>query len=296
MIAGVLDGLRAMFALDFMSRAFLAGTFAALAAGATGHYVVLRNQVFAGDALSHVAFTGALAALAFGVDPRAGLFASTIAVALGIGALGDRAADRDVVVGTVFAWVLGLGVLFLSMYTSSRSAGNGGAGVRVLFGSIYGLSQRQANIGAALSGVTVILLLLMARPLLFASVDSDVAVARGLPVRTLGMAFMALLGLTVGAAVQTVGSLLVTGLLVTPAAAAHRLTARPGRALALSAGIGVGCVWGGLTLSYAFPRMPPSFLVVALAFGVYIAAVLGDELRRHRARPSMGDGAGAANL
>src|SRR5438270_9005785 len=104
-----------MFSHDFMRHAYLAGTFIALAAGLVGYFVVLRNQVFAGDALSHMAFTGALGALAIGVEALVGLFAASIAGAVGLGTFGSRARGRDVVVGTVFAWVLGLGVLFLSL-------------------------------------------------------------------------------------------------------------------------------------------------------------------------------------
>ncbi|HEY6379443.1 MAG TPA: metal ABC transporter permease [Candidatus Dormibacteraeota bacterium] len=277
MIAGIdpLDGLRAMLSHDFIRHAFLAGTFIAAAAGLVGYFVVLRNQVFAGDALSHVAFTGALAALAFGIDPLLGLFAATILVALGMGALGGRARSRDVVVGTVFAWILGLGVLFLSVYTTSRSSSNGAVGVNVLFGSIYGLSLRQAVVAAAVGTGVTSAVVLIARPLLFASVDSDVAAARGLPVRLLGLLFLALVGVTVAEAVQAVGALLIFGLLVTPAATAQRLTARPFLALALSMVLSVAFLWTGLTLSYASARLPPSFLIVALAFGTYLAVVLG---------------------
>ena len=138
---------------EFMRLALLAGTPIALACGLLGYFVVLRSQVFAGDALSHVAFTGALAAAAAGVDARVGLFIATVAVAAAIGALGGRAHADDVVVGTVFAWVLGLGALFLSLVTASRSGSNGVAGVRVLFGSIFGLSVGQAVAFMCLVGV-----------------------------------------------------------------------------------------------------------------------------------------------
>lgn len=277
MIAGIdpLDGLRAMLSHDFIRHAFLAGTFIAAAAGLVGYFVVLRNQVFTGDALSHVAFTGALAALAFGIDPLLGLFAATVLVALGMGALGGRARSRDVVVGTVFAWILGLGVLFLSLYTTSRSSSNGAVGVNVLFGSIYGLSLRQAVVAAAVGTGATAALALIARPLLFASVDSEVAAARGLPVRLLGLLFLALVGVTVAESVQAVGALLIFGLLVTPAATAQRLTARPFVALALSMVLSVAFLWIGLTLSYALARVPPSFLIVALAFGTYLGTVFG---------------------
>jgi zinc/manganese transport system permease protein len=259
---------------DYMRHALLAGTAIAVAAGLVGYFVVLRNQVFTGDALSHVAFTGALAAFAIGIEALIGLFSASIVGAVGMGALGSRARSRDVVVGTVFAWVLGLGVLLLSLYTTYRSTSHSTAGVTILFGSIYGISLSQAVIAAVVGAGTAVALVVIARPLLFASVDSDIAAARGIPVRLLGLVFLALVGVTVAEAVQAVGALLIFGLMVTPAAAAHRISARPYRAMALSAAVSVAALWVGLTLSYAFPRIPPSFCIVALAFGFYVVVVL----------------------
>src|SRR2546423_236168 len=140
-----------MLAHPFMQHAFLAGTAVALAAGLVGYFLVLRAQVFTADALSHVAFTGALAALAAGLDARLGLFAITVLVALGMGTLGRRARPDDVVIGGVFAWVLGLGVFFLTLYTSTRSAGNGSASVTVLFGSILGLDAVRGAVTASIA-------------------------------------------------------------------------------------------------------------------------------------------------
>jgi zinc/manganese transport system permease protein len=268
------DWLLGMLSHDFIWHAFLAGTFIAIAAGLVGYFVILRNQVFTGDALSHVAFTGALAAFAIGFEALIGLFSATIVGAVGIGALGSRARSRDVVVGTVFAWVLGLGVLFLSLYTTYRSTSHSTAGVTILFGSIYGISLSQAVIAAAVGAGAALAIVFIARPLLFASVDSDIAAARGIPIRMVGLLFLALVGVTVAEAVQAVGALLIFGLMVTPAAAAHRLSARPYRALALSAVLSVASLWLGLTLSYAIPRLPPSFCIVALAFASYVAVVL----------------------
>src|SRR5919108_455410 len=139
-----------MFAHEFMRNALIAGSFVGLACGLVGYFVVLRAQVFAGDTLSHVAFTGALAAAVLGLDLRVGLFAATILGGVVLGALGDRARADDVVIGSVFAWTLGLGVLFLSMYTASSSGANGTAGVTVLFGSILGLSPGAARLAAAI--------------------------------------------------------------------------------------------------------------------------------------------------
>ena len=274
-----------MFAHEFIRNAFLAGSSIAIACGLVGYFVVLRAQVFAGDALSHVAFTGALAAAVAGLDVRAGLFAATILGGLALGVLGDRARSDDVVIGSVFAWTLGLGALFLSIYTTKSSAGNGTAGVRVLFGSIFGLSATDVRVSVALAVVASVLLLAIARPLLFASLDTAVAAAQGVPVRLLGIGFLALLGLVAAQASQAVGALLLLGLLAAPAGAAHRLTANPFRGLLLSAVLAVASIWIGLTLSYVFPKLPPSSMIVAAAFGFYALAAtttVGD-LRLRRA-------------
>jgi zinc/manganese transport system permease protein len=272
-----------MLSHPFMQHAFLAGTFIALAAGLVGYFVVLRKQVFTGDALSHVAFAGALAALALGIDLRVGLFAACVLFALAMAGLGQRGQADDVVIGSVFAWVLGLGVLFLTIYTTSRSAGNGRAGVNVLFGSIFGLSGGQAVTAALIGlGVTVVMLVI-ARPLLFASIDEAVAAARGVPVRLLGLLFLILIGITAGEATQAVGSLLLLGLLAAPAGAAYRLTHRPFRAMLLSAALSVASMWLGLTLSYVAPALPPSFAILAVATGIYVLSYAGR--RRAKERP-----------
>jgi zinc/manganese transport system permease protein len=271
-----------MFAHAFMQHAFLAGTFVALAAGLVGYFLVLRAQVFTADALSHVAFTGALAALAAGLDARIGLFAITILVALGMGGLGRRARPDDVVIGGVFAWVLGLGVFFLTLYTTTRSGtGNGSASVAVLFGSIFGLSGSRAALAAVIAAVICAAILGIARPLLFASLDEDVAAARGVPVRLLGYGFLVLVAATAAESTQVVGALLILGLLAAPAGAATRITARPLWGLALSAAIAVTSVWIGLTASYAVPNLPPSFAILAVATLTYLAAIATSRLPRN---------------
>ncbi|GAA3744396.1 metal ABC transporter permease [Streptomyces tremellae] len=272
--AGGGHGWLAAFTHPYFLHAFLAGSAIALAAGLTGYFLVLRAQVFTGDALSHVAFTGALAALAGGYDLRLGLFAGTVAVALLIGTIGRKGRADDVVIGSVFAWILGLGSFFLTLYTTSRSAANGGAGVNVLFGSIFGLSAGQALTAALIAAGICVALLAIARPLLFASLDETVAAARGVPVRMLGFGFLVLVGACAAEATQAVGALLLLGLLAAPAGAAMRLTDRPMRGLALSAGLGLGEMWAGLALSYAVPTLPPSFGIMAAATLVYALTFL----------------------
>lgn len=279
-----LAGIGHMLGHPFVRYAFVAGSAVAVAAGLAGYFLVLRSQVFTADALSHVAVAGAMAALAFGVDARLGLFVATVAVALGMGLLGPRGRPDDVVIGSVFAWILGLGVLFLTLYTRSRSTANSTAGVTVLFGSVFGLSRSHALAAAGISAGTVVVLLLIARPLLFATIDEEVARSRGLPVTALGLGFLALAGVTAAEATQVVGALLLLGLVAAPAGAAQRLTTRPFRAMWLSAVLALGAMWAGLALSYAAPKLPPSFAVIAIAAGFYLLAALGAELRPQRER------------
>lgn len=270
----------------FLVPALLAGTAVALVAGPVGWFLVLRAQVFTADALSHVAFTGALAALALGLDARVGLFAVTVLVALGMAGLGRRARPDDVVIGGVFAWILGLGVFFLTLYTTTRSGGNGAAGVTVLFGSILGLSMSRALVTALVALALGVALLAMARPLLFASVDPDVATSRGVPVRALGLAFLAVVGGTTAEATQVVGALLILGLLAAPAGAAARLTARPWAGLALSTGIAVASVWVGLAAGTVLPWLPPSPAILAAAVTAFLAATVVGRRRQSASNSS----------
>jgi zinc/manganese transport system permease protein len=280
-----------MLSHEFIRLALLAGTPIALACGLVGYFVVLRSQVFAGDALSHVAFTGALAAAAAGVDARAGLFVATVALAGAIGALGGRAHADDVVIGTVFAWILGLGALFLSIFSANRSGGgNGVGGVRVLFGSIFGLSPGQAWLAAAIAAGVIAALLVIVRPLLFASLDAAVAEARGIPVRALGIGFLCLIGLTAAEATQAVGALLLVGLLAAPAGAAYQLEVNPYRGMALSGALSVAALWLGLVIAYVLPSVPPSSAIIGVAACVYVLATLWAWGSR-RTRPVLDAGA-----
>ncbi|OLC20632.1 MAG: hypothetical protein AUH27_03610 [Chloroflexi bacterium 13_1_40CM_66_19] len=268
-----------MLGLEFMRNAFMAGGCIALAAGLVGYFVVLRNQVFTADALGHVAFTGGLGGVLAGLNLLAGVFGSCIAVALAIGALGGRGRGRDIAIGTVFAWVLGVGALFLSLYTTARSAASGTLGVSVLFGSILGLQPAQVVVGSLTGIATAVVLLLIARPLLFLSVDPEVAVARGVPSRALSALFFVLVAVTVAESVQAVGALLIFGLMVTPAAVAQNLSTRPWVGMALSAGIAVAVVWLGLVVAI-YIALPASFLITGLAFVLYLASHLARRMSR----------------
>jgi zinc/manganese transport system permease protein len=270
-----------MFSAEFMRNALLAGTFIALACGVSGWFVVLRGQVFAGDALSHVAFPGALAAAAAGIDQRVGLFAATVLAGVAIGALGRGAlaardgrhagasAAADNAIGTVFTVILGVGVFFLTLLSTSGAGRSGIQGAHTLFGSVFGLAAGEARLAAGVGLGAVLATAAIARPLLFASVLPDVAVARGVPTRLVGMAFAALLGVVAAEATQAVGALLLLGLLAAPAAAAHRVTATPFVGVALAGAFALAAMWAGLTLAYALPWLPPSTAVVLVAVALY---------------------------
>jgi zinc/manganese transport system permease protein len=263
-----------MLSHEFIRLALLAGTAVAVAAGVLGYFLVARGQLFSVDVLGHVGFAGALVALCFGIDLRVGLFAFTIAVGLVLAAFERRGRADDVVIGSTFAWVLGIGVLALSVYARGHSAGNGSAGVTVLFGSIFGLDRADAVTAAVVAGGVILATVVIGRPLLFASIDGDVAGARGVPVRVLSFGFLALVGVEVAQATQAVGALLVLGLLAAPAGAAVRLTSRPYRAMALASAFAVAAVWIGIAVSYAAPDVPPSFAIVAVASSIFGASFL----------------------
>lgn len=273
-----------MLSHPFVQHALLAGTSIALLSGLVGYFVVLRGQVFAGDALSHVAYAGALAALAAGVDLRFGLFAATVVVGLALGFLGSRGVSDDVVIGTTFAWVLGLGVLFLAVYTRHTATANSAANVTVLFGSIFGISADAAMTAMWIAIGLIVVLLVLARPLLFASIDPAVARARGVPVGMLGTVFLAVVGATAAETSQVIGALLLFGLIAAPPAAAQRLTDRPWTGFVLSGVLSVMCVWIGITVAYAAPTLPPSFTIMATSTLLYGGAALYSALRAPASR------------
>ncbi|HEV2579624.1 MAG TPA: metal ABC transporter permease [Ktedonobacteraceae bacterium] len=260
-----------MLSVDFMRSAFLSGSLIAVTCGLVGYFVLLRSLTFASDALSHVGFAGAMAAAFLGLNPYVGLFGSSIIVGIGMGQLGRSSArSRDVAIGTVLAWILGLGALFLGLYLAHPVANtNIAVGVGILFGSIFGVDARTALVISVVGVATSIALIVMARPLLFASLDPDVARARGLPVRLLDGLFLALLAITVAEAVPAVGALLVFALLVTPAASVRSIVRRPYVALVLSAALALVITWVGLTMAF-YLSYPVSFDISALGFAVYL--------------------------
>jgi zinc/manganese transport system permease protein len=280
----LLQDARDILQYGFMRQALAAGTALAVVAGLVGYYVVLRHQAFAGESLSDVAFAGALGGAAFGLNSLATLLGATVLVALAMGALGERLRGRDVAIGTLLAWVLGLGVLFLSLFTTRASGrGTGLSGISVLFGNLLGITDAQLRVIVLVTAGVALALALIGRPLLFASLDADVAAARGVPVRALGLGFMALLAVTVSVATLAVGALLVFALLLLPAAIAHQLTTRPSAALAAAAGSAVLLTWIGSIIGF-YTGYPGSVCISLLAFAGYVAVVGGRQVARWQRR------------
>lgn len=260
----LLDDLAALFHYQFMVHAFEAGTVVALVAGAIGYFVVLRSTAFAAHALSHIGFAGATGAVVLGVSPVFGLLAFTLGAGAAIGALGNRLRGRDVTIGIVLAWTLGLGVLFISLYKGYATEA-----YALLFGEILGISAGDVAITLAMGAITLLALAAVYRPLLFSSVDEELAGARGVPVTALSIGFMAILAVAVTEAVQVVGVLLIFALIVTPAAIAIRLSSRPRTAILLSVVLALAFTWLGLAISYYSPH-PVSFFITSLAFATYL--------------------------
>ena len=259
---------------DFMRSAFAGGVLVALSAGLLGYFVIVRRHAFAAHALAHIGFPGATGAVLIGAPVTLGLAVFCVGGALVIGALGRRVAEREVATGTVLAFATGLGVLFTSLNTRGSATVT-----NVLFGNLLAITGDQLVTYTVFTVLLMAALAAVARPLTFASVAPDVAEARGVPVRVLNIMFLVLLGLVVTMAVQVVGTLLLFALVVTPAAAALTLTARPGRVAAVSTAIGLVCVVVGLVLAAMF-NLPPSFVIVTLSTLVWAAATVAARLRR----------------
>ena len=271
-----------LFQYSFVQNAFLAGTCVAITTAALGYFMVLRAQSFAGEALSDIGFAGAAGAALLGVGSLVGMFLLTILAALGMGAFGERLRGRDVEIGMVLSFALGLGVLFLAI--SNQSGANATAGVSVLFGSVLSVTREDVWIGIVAGCVTLLLLGLLFRPLLFASIDPEVAATRGVPIRLLSLVFLILLAITIAQAVLVVGALLVLALLICPAASALRFSKQPLTTLLLAIGLGLAITWGGLLLALVGPgrHLPVGFFITALAALCYFASLLFKRLRRGR--------------
>ena len=268
-----------LLSYPFMVNALEAGTIVAVLAGVTGWFVVLRRQAFAGHTLSLVAFPGAAAASLAGLPVAAGYFAFCALAALALGGIGGRQRSlsaESAAIGSVQALALALGLLFVSLYHGLLTGLDS-----LLFGTFLGITEAQVLALLGVATVSLLLLALAARPLLFASVDADVARAGGVRVRLLGLGFLLVLGLSVAETSQITGALLVFALLVTPAATAHELTPRPVLGVALSVTVALVVTWLGLALAY-FSIYPVGFYVTTLSFGLYVLVRLGRRVTRRR--------------
>ncbi len=269
-----------LLAQHFVHTALWAGAVVAVVSGAIGVFVVARGMSFAVHAISELGFTGAAGALALGLDPVLGMFTGSVLVGLVLGLLSLRGRERDSAIGAVLAFGLGLGVLFLSLTPVYATEAT-----NLLFGSIVGVSDTQLRNLVIVATVVLVGLAVVYRPLRFSSVDPEIAAARGVPLRALSVAIFLLLALTAAEAIQVVGVLLVLTLVITPAAAAQRLTGRPTRALLLSVGIALVSTEGGILLSLAKP-WPTSFFIATISFAAYVGARLVDWNRGRQKRLS----------
>ena len=264
--------------LDLVTNSLIAGALLGIVGGLVGFFVMARDLPFAVHGISELSFAGAAGALLVGADVVVGSVVGSIVAALLIGLLGVRARERNSVIGVLMPFGLGLGILFLALYPG-RSANRFG----LLTGQVVSVDGPQVLVLIAVSLVVLVTLLLIWRPLLFASVDEDVAVARGVPTRALSMLFMVLLALTVSVAVQTVGALLVLALLVTPAAAALRVASGPLAVSLLSMLFATVSVVGGILLALG-AAIPISPYVTTISFLIYLVCRIAGGRRTARVR------------
>jgi zinc/manganese transport system permease protein len=254
-----------MWQYDFMRHAFEAGTIVAIVAGVVGYFVVLRRLSFAAHALSHVGFAGAAGAVLAGINPLIGLLAFTTCGGLAMAGLGKKAASRDVQIGTVLAFMLGLGVLFISLYKGYATEA-----YSLLFGEILGISSGDVVITLVV-GVAILLgIAAVYRRMLFVSLDEEVAEAKGVSILGMSLIFMLFVAVATSISVQVVGVLLIFALMVTPAAIAQRLASRSFQGVIIAVLVALLVTWLGLFISYYQPY-PVSFFITSIVFIIYIA-------------------------
>lgn len=257
---------QSMWAYSFMQHAFEAGTVVAIVAGIIGYFVVLRRLSFAAHALSHIGFAGAAGAVLGGLSPLVGLLAFTTGGSAVMATLGRRSVNRDTQIGTVLAFMLGLGVLFISLYKGYATEA-----YSLLFGEILGINSADVFVTLIAGILTLLVMAVLYRRLLFTSLDADVAQAKGISVPAIHLIFMLLIALATAISVQVVGVLLIFALMVTPAAAAQCVARRPGQGIAITVGIALFATWFGLFISFYLPY-PVSFFITTAAFTIYLVA------------------------
>jgi zinc/manganese transport system permease protein len=256
-----------MLDYDFMRNAFAAAGIVALVSGLTGYFLVLRGQTFAGHALSHIGFAGATGAGLIGLAPIWGLVGFTLAAGIVMGAISERISTRDVAIGVVLSLALGFGLLFLHYYSGFATQATA-----ILFGNVLAVSIATIWTLTGLAFATLVGLTLIMRPLIFASLQPELAEAKGVSLRLVSTIFLALVALAVSACAQIVGVLLVFTLMVGPAATAQRLTASLWSGLVLAAAIALAEAWFGLALAYE-TDWPVSFCIALLSALAYFAAL-----------------------
>jgi zinc/manganese transport system permease protein len=260
----VFADLHQMLAFEFIRNAFLAGTIIAILSGVVSYLVVLRRSSFASHALGHAGFSGAAGAVLFGVAPIYGLLAATMSSGVGVALLGQKASHRDVEIGTVLAFMLGLGLLFLAFYNGFATEA-----ISILFGEIVGISDAQVLLTFEMSLVVLAVLALVYRPLMFASLDEEVAEAKGMPTFWLGLIFMLALAVAISVAVTIIGVLLIFALTVTPAAIGIRLARTPLNAILISVLVALIATWAGIFIGF-YEIEPTSFFIVTIVFAIYL--------------------------
>ncbi len=253
-----------IFHYQFIQNAFIAGSAVAVVAGIVGYFLVTRGLTFAGHALSHIGFAGAAGALLIGIDPLFGMLVFTIAAGIGIGVLRRDLHEEDINIGIIMMLMLGLGALFIALYS-----GYAEQAYSILFGTILGISRTDVFVTLGIGAGAGAALAFIFRPLLFSSIDPEVAAARGVPVRALGIAFLVIVAIAVSMSVQVVGVLLIFTLLVGPAAVATRLAARPLAAVSLAIAFGLAFTWSGILAAAVF-GWPVAFCIATVAFAAYL--------------------------
>jgi len=269
-----------MFAYEFMNNAFAAAGIVAVVSGLVGFFLVMRGQTFAGHALSHIGFAGATGAGLIGIAPLWGLVGFSVAAGIGMGLLGERISNRDVAIGVVLALALGFGLLFLHYYTAFATQATA-----LLFGNVLAVDRAMIVTLLGLGAVTLVALSAIMRPLIFASLQPELAEAKGVPLRFISTAFLAIVALAVAECAQIVGVLLVFTLMVGPPAAAQRVTTRLWSGLALAAVLALGEAWLGLTLAF-YTDWPVSFCIAVLSALGYFAGLSLPAAREYISAPS----------
>jgi zinc/manganese transport system permease protein len=267
----LIGDLQQMLRYQFMVDAFEAGSLIAIVAGFIGYLVILRRSTFAAHALAHTGFAGGAAAVLVGINPVFGLLLFTSASGSGIALLGRKAASRDVETGAVLAFILGLGLLFVSLYRGSSA----NEVYSLLFGEILGISPSAVLLTFEAFVAILLVSAVVYRPLLFSALDEDVAEAKGMPMLALALVFMLLVAVMVSMAIQVVGVLLIFSLTVTPAAIAIRLSDRPLVAISIAISVALVATWVGLFVAWYEPY-PVSVFITSFVFALYLIVRLGE--------------------